>query len=229
MATADESKSGAATSISGKKRMLLIAGIVGGLTAVQGGVFFFLLKASGGGPTPALGAHGQHALAGEEGAAAHGHGAPAGDGHGHSAAAGGNDGEHGAGHGAARDPHAADPAGLTPGGALAISTTLAEVQLLKSFRVPNNKSGRTYIYDFDLTALVPAARQPEAEALVKHRSGQIADFVTRTVRSAEPRILNEDDFRTLRGQLQAGLAEMTGDDLLIQRVLIPRCMPIRAE
>ncbi len=164
---------------------------------------------------------------GKETAKAESHGAAKSDGHdapkadAHGAAKGDSHGGKDA-HGAAKDAHGGHAPDVP---ALAI----VEVQLLKTFRVPNNKSGRTFIYDIDLIALVPGGRKDEAEAFVKARGGQIADLVTRMMRAAEPRVLNEDDFRTLRSQLQAGLAELAGDDQLFRRVLIPRCMPIRAD
>lgn len=102
----------------------------------------------------------------------------------------------------------------------------AEVVLLKSFRVPNIKSGRTIVYDFDISVAVPEDRKAEIEELAKNRDAEIRDRVFQIIRQARPAVLEEDDFATLRMLLVRGLGEILGDAELIQRVLIPHCLPL---
>jgi len=106
---------------------------------------------------------------------------------------------------------------------------LAEVSLLKGFRVPNNKSGRTVIYDFDISVAVPDSRKAAFEELVRNRDAEIRDRAFQIIRQARPRVLEEDDFATLRALLKRALSEIAGDEDLIQRVLIPRCLPLPGE
>jgi flagellar basal body-associated protein FliL len=106
---------------------------------------------------------------------------------------------------------------------------LAEVSLLKGFRVPNNKSGRTIIYDFDISVAVPESRKSAFEELVRNRDAEIRDRAFQIIRQARPRVLEEDDFATLRALLKRALSEIAGDEDLIQRVLIPRCLPLPGE
>ncbi len=106
---------------------------------------------------------------------------------------------------------------------------VTEVQLLKGFRVPNNKTGRTWVYELDVSAVVPAGQKEKAQKLAEERAGEIADRIAGLVRGAAETTLREDDLRVLRGQFLEGLKEIIGDDKLIQRVLIPRFVPIRAE
>jgi flagellar basal body-associated protein FliL len=117
----------------------------------------------------------------------------------------------------------------TSGAAPPPGKAMAEIPLVRSFKVPNVKSGRTYIYDLDISVLVPAEKKDEGERIAKERAAQIADAIAQVVRGADARMLAEDDFRMLRGQMLQGLAEVVGDEDLFARVLIPRCVPIRAE
>lgn len=103
----------------------------------------------------------------------------------------------------------------------------AEVLLLQRFKVPNNKTGATLLYDFDISVVVPASRKSQMEEAVKNRAAEISDRVAQIIRQANPRVLSEDDFGTLRLQLKQALGEIVGDDQMIQRVLIPRCVPLR--
>jgi flagellar basal body-associated protein FliL len=104
----------------------------------------------------------------------------------------------------------------------------AEVVLLERFKAPNIKSGRLYIYDLDIVIKVPAHEEEEIEKLVADRKGEISDIVARIVRSADPRVLAEDELKTLRMQVQHALTPVFDDDDedLVERVLIPRCVPI---
>ncbi len=106
---------------------------------------------------------------------------------------------------------------------------VAEVPVLKGFRVPNDKLGRMYLYDLDLSVVVPLDQKEHMEVLVKQRSGEIGDRMARLMRSATDRMLKEDDLRALRQQMLETLREIVEDDDLIQRVLIPRFVPMRSD
>lgn len=105
----------------------------------------------------------------------------------------------------------------------------AEVEVLAKFKVPNDKRGRLYIYDFDVALKVPARRAEEANRLVKERKRELSDRVARIVRAADPMVLHEPELKTLRMQLQRAIAKVAGDQDLIIEVLIPRCVPIRSD
>ncbi len=102
----------------------------------------------------------------------------------------------------------------------------AEVRLLKGFKVPNDKSGRMWIYDMDISVVVPANEKDRLEGLADERAAEIGDMVARIVRAASDQMLREDDLRVLRNQIADGLTEITNDRNMIQRVLIPRLVPI---
>ena len=104
-----------------------------------------------------------------------------------------------------------------------------EVVLLERFRVPNDKSGSTIIYDFDISVVVPAERRAEMEEVIATRASEIRDRAAQTIRQASKRVLDEDDFGTLRMLLKLALSEIVGDDEMIKKVLIPRCVPMRTD
>jgi len=105
----------------------------------------------------------------------------------------------------------------------------SEIMLVEHFRVPNDKSGVTIIYDFDIAVAVPEGRADEMRELVKQRGGTVSDRIAQAVRRATPQVLGEDDFGTLRLVLKQALSEVVGDETMIRRVLIPRCVPMRTD
>lgn len=109
------------------------------------------------------------------------------------------------------------------------SAKTAEVSLLKGHKVPNDKSGRTWVYEFDLSILVPVDQKTRLEELAKEHAAQIKDRVSHVIRAATARMLSEDDLRTLRAQLEEGLREVTGEETAIQQILIPHFMPIPSD
>ena len=104
-----------------------------------------------------------------------------------------------------------------------------EVPVVEKFRAPNDKRGRAYVYDFDVTIKVPGHRGEEATQLVSDRKGELEDRIARIVRGADPAVLHEPELKALRLQLQHAIGEVAGDPDLVVEVLIPRCVPIRTD
>jgi flagellar basal body-associated protein FliL len=117
--------------------------------------------------------------------------------------------------------HAVESAPAAP-----VEEGVAEVLLLKSFKVPNDKSGRMFIVDIDISVVVAAGHKDKMKQIAEERAGEIGDRVARIVRWATPEMMAQDDLRILRSQLAEGLAEVIEDKQLVQRVLIPRFVPI---
>lgn len=131
--------------------------------------------------------------------------------------------------GSGPQPAHAEQSHAIEGPAASQPAAIAEVPLLKSFRVPNDKNGHMYIYDLDLSIVVPLDQKARMEGLVKQRAAEIGDRMARIMRSASDRMLKEDDLRALRQQMLEGLREIMEDESLIERVLIPRFVPMRAD
>ncbi len=195
-----------------KSSSIMMLAMILGVAALQAGVFFALVKFAGAGPAPSYGAEGKAHVADTQ---------PAKE----TAAKPETPGGEKSGKGGEK----AAEGGAESGPATAVAATgSAEVVLLQRFKVPNSKGGTIILYDFDISVVVPAARKTAAEEVFKSRAAEIADRVAQVIRQAAPRVLSEDDFATLRGLLKQLLSEITGDGQLIQRVLIPRCVPLRA-
>lgn len=204
----------AATKPAGKSKLPLVLGLVLGVAIAEGAAFFLVFKMSGGGPTPAHAEGSQAESSPAEGSKAEG-------GHG-SKPEGGHGGKTEGGHGGKTEGEAAPPADTSP------PATTAEVTVLRNLRVPNEKSGRMWIYDLDISVVVAAGDKERFEGLVKQRGGEIGDTMARMIRSAPDRMLRETDLRALRYQVLEALREISGEENLIQKVLIPRFVPIPA-
>jgi hypothetical protein len=126
------------------------------------------------------------------------------------------------GHGSKGEGEGAAPAATSQ------PTGTAEVTVLRNLRVPNEKSGRMWIYDLDISVVVPAGEKERVEGLVKQRGGEIGDTLARIIRSAPDRMLRETDLRALRYQVLEALRSISGEENLVQKVLIPRFVPIPA-
>lgn len=105
----------------------------------------------------------------------------------------------------------------------------SEVELLTKFKVPNDKSGRLFIYDMDLYVKIDAEHQEQFDTLVTERKGELSDRVARIIRSNETDVLHEADLKSLRMQVRHALGEMAGDPEMVLEVLIPRFVPIRSD
>lgn len=130
---------------------------------------------------------------------------------------GGPQAVHGAGNPVIEDPAASQPVGG------------AEVSLLRSFKVPNDKTGVLRIYDVDLAVVVPEDQKDHMKALVQERNAEVSDRVAHIIRGATDRMLREEDLRILKAQLLKALQETTRGEIEIRSVLVPRFVPIRAE
>lgn len=210
-----------------KKGLPKTAILIGAIMLLEAGGFLAAMKFMGGGPSTAQasesgeGGHGESAEGGPGGGAEGGHGGAAAEsGHGEAKEEGG--------HGEAAGGKGGHEGGATYVKKSAPNAT-AEVKVLTKFRVPNSKSGRNYVYDFDIAAVVPEARKAEAEKLITDKGGEIADRAAQIIRSADAKVLAEDDFETLRMQMRQTLVRICGDEKLIVRVLIPRCVPMRTD
>lgn len=104
-----------------------------------------------------------------------------------------------------------------------------EIELLTKFRVPNDKSGTLFIYDLDVYAKTAKSKSEAIEKIVSERKGELSDRIARIVRGNDAAVLNEADLKTLRMQIRNSLSELADDPEIISEVLIPRCVPMRAE
>lgn len=114
----------------------------------------------------------------------------------------------------------------------AANNKLVEVTLLKD-KFDNQKTGRTYFYD---TEIVVTVRQKDVEkfkADLEASKAQIQVDMQTIFRLAEPSVFSEPTRATLTRQIKASLDQRFGknaeDQFIVQDVLIPKCLPYRAD
>ena len=207
-----------------KKKLPLTLIIVLGVALAEAGAFFAVFQYIGRGPATAAGASSQ-----SEGESAEGE--VASEAVAETKEEKGGEAKAEEGRGEAQPAAAAKEGepGVKDGAAKGSVTGLAEVLVVKNFRVPNNKSGRLFIYDMDLSIVVTASGKERLEKTVKERNAEIADTIAQIIRRASEKTLAEDDLQALRYQIKEGLLEIIQDEKLVQRILIPRFVPIRAD
>jgi flagellar basal body-associated protein FliL len=133
-----------------------------------------------------------------------------GDGHG-----GGDDG-HGDGHGGAGKP--VDRSGLI------------EVNVV-DFKAPNAQNGRRFIYDTTVFITIKAEFEQRVKDKVKASDALIKDRMRTIIAQMDPEKLgggSEPGLETLRRQIKTQLEIIIGDGM-IDEVLVPRCIPFRAD
>lgn len=99
------------------------------------------------------------------------------------------------------------------------------------FRAPNKVSGRMYLYDVAIEAQVMGKNFDSVQKKVEERKALISDRVRTIIAQSDPEKLNgqvEPGLETLKRQVKYQLDEIVGDGV-IEEVLIPRCIPFRAD
>lgn len=103
----------------------------------------------------------------------------------------------------------------------------AEVPIIEA-KLPNNQTGRLFLYDLAVVAKVGEKQKTKVEELLKERQAEVKDRIRTIIASSDPKSLQEPGLETLRRQLSYQLEEDLGHDL-IKELLIPKCTPFRAE
>ncbi|MGE5609130.1 MAG: flagellar basal body-associated FliL family protein [Bacillota bacterium] len=127
------------------------------------------------------------------------------------------EGGHGGGHGAAGSGGKVDP------------KKAVELKVLE-FKAPNKQSGRTYLYDLAIYIRIKGENKAKVEPLITERDALIKDRIRTIVGQSDPEKLggSEPGLETLRRQVRHQLEEILGEGL-VEEVLVPRCIPYRAD
>jgi flagellar basal body-associated protein FliL len=129
------------------------------------------------------------------------------------AAEGGHEGGHGGGEAKPKD-----------------KKKTVELQLLE-FRATNKVSGRTLLFDVNIFVVVKGEREESVKQTVTDRKALITDRVRTIIAQSDPEKLGggvEPGLETLRRQVKYQLDEIIGEGM-IEEVLVPRCIPFRAD
>jgi flagellar basal body-associated protein FliL len=99
------------------------------------------------------------------------------------------------------------------------------------FKAPNSQNGRRYIYDVSVFALVPGDADQKVKDKIKKSENTIKDRLRTIIAQMDPDKLGggtEPGLETLRRQVKTQLEIIIGDGM-IDEVLVPRCIPFRAD
>jgi flagellar basal body-associated protein FliL len=106
----------------------------------------------------------------------------------------------------------------------------AEIPVVE-FKAPNKLSGRAFIYDVSIVAVVKSADKEMVETAIKEREALIKDRVRTIIAQSDPEKLgggSEPGLETLRRQVKYQLDQIVGAGV-IEEVLVPRCIPFRSD
>ena len=107
---------------------------------------------------------------------------------------------------------------------------LIEINIV-DFKAPNTQNGRRYIYDVSMVATARGEHEQKVRDVIKEREALIKDRVRTIVAQMDPEKLgggSEPGLETLRRQVKYQLDEIIGDGM-IDEVLVPKCIPFRAD
>ncbi|MFI5377756.1 MAG: hypothetical protein ACHRHE_00500 [Tepidisphaerales bacterium] len=116
------------------------------------------------------------------------------------------------------------------GGAKVDPKKLIEITVIK-FKAPNRATGTVYIYDVEVAVTTKGENKDKVADAIKDRSSTIMDRIRTIIAQTDPAKLGggqEPGLETLRRQIKHQLEEIIGDGL-IDEVVIPKCIPYRAD
>jgi flagellar basal body-associated protein FliL len=102
-----------------------------------------------------------------------------------------------------------------------------EIKVLDT-RLPNNTSGRLYLYDIQVVITTAEKNKAKVTDLFAEKDAEIRDRIRAIIASSDAKSLSEPGLETLRRQIAYQLEQDVGKDL-IKEVLLPKCTPQRAE
>jgi flagellar basal body-associated protein FliL len=93
----------------------------------------------------------------------------------------------------------------------------------------NSQNGRVFVYQMSVYADVEAKSSEKVRELFEARQNTIDDRLSKIIRAADPKYLDEAGLETLRRQFKHELDQVLGDEALIKQVLFPEFSKSRAD
>jgi flagellar basal body-associated protein FliL len=100
-----------------------------------------------------------------------------------------------------------------------------------SFKAPNKMSGRTYLYDVKIKAIVKTEFEDRVKDSLSSNEGLIKDRIRTIIAESDPEKLGgakEPGLETLRRQVKHQLDDIVGEGM-IDEVIVPSCIGFRAD
>ena len=128
-------------------------------------------------------------------------------------------------------PHPASGAEIAAESAKAADKDKSVEIPVVEFKALNRSSGRTFLYDVSIYAVVKASSEEHVKDTFKDKKALIEDRVRTIIAESDPEKLgggSEPGLETLRRQIKYQLDTMLGDGV-IDEILVPRCIPFRTD
>ena len=116
-------------------------------------------------------------------------------------------------------------AGEDAEGLLADETELQVTEMV-SF---NSTDGRVFVYQISVYASVATEHSKKIESLLELKKNTIDDRLSKVIRAANPKYLDEPGLETMQRQFKHELDQILGDDTLIKTILFPEFSKTRAD
>lgn len=100
-----------------------------------------------------------------------------------------------------------------------------ELEVAK-LRVQNSNGSRTLLVNVTVVIRVHQSEMEKLKEFLHNRKSTVEDALSRIVRSADEKHLNEPGLETLKRQFRFELSSLLNDDSVIEQVLVPECMPL---
>jgi flagellar basal body-associated protein FliL len=100
-----------------------------------------------------------------------------------------------------------------------------------SFKAPNKMTGRTYLYDVKIKAIVKTEFEERVKDSLSSNEGLIKDRIRTIIAQSDPEKLGgakEPGLETLRRQVKHQLDDIVGEGM-IDEVIVPSCIGFRAD
>lgn len=93
----------------------------------------------------------------------------------------------------------------------------------------NSTDGRVFVYQISVYASVETEHSEKIETLLELRKNTIDDRLSKVIRAANPKYLDEPGLETMQRQFKHELDQILGDDTLIKAILFPEFSKTRAD
>ena len=93
----------------------------------------------------------------------------------------------------------------------------------------NSADGRVFVYQISVYASVETEHSQKIESLLELRKNTIDDRLSKVIRAADPKYLEEPGLETMQRQFKHELDQILGDDTLIKAILFPEFSKTRAD
>lgn len=101
--------------------------------------------------------------------------------------------------------------------------------VIADLEAPHIKTGKAFIYDIRIAVRIRPEGKEAVEKLLASHKEMLMDRLNRIIRAAEPAQLEEDGLEVIRRQMKYELDQALGDETIIEEVLLPRFIKMRAD